>query len=318
MVRSFVVALLLAVGCGNFETPSIVLDLRVLGVQAEPAEVVVDFDVENPEEIPELPPVTVRALVADPQMERRLEFRYRVCAETDSRRCDEPGTIVLFVGQGTIEDPDRTAATADAVVEMNPLLLEEAIRLDDLTGFGGIGVQVELRVVPEGAGEEQAIYAAKRIVYAPRIPEGRVANTNPSLAGLTADMVDFPGDRCDEPSTVPLEVAPGAELRLEPTEPEGIRETYVLPTLDGGSRSFTENMRYSWFATAGDFTAEQTGGPKDLFGNVPVLFTKWKPPAGERLAELRERTGGRVDLWLVQRDERGGNSYLRRCLIVTE
>ena len=255
----------------------------------------------------------IRDSVADPAMDRRLAFRYRVCAETGSRRCDEPDTLILAAGEGTIDDPDRTAATADATIQANALLLEEAIRLDDLTGFGGIGVQVELRVVPEGGGEAEAIYAAKRIVYAPRLPAERVANQNPVIGGLTVDMVDFPGDRCEV--STPLEVAQDQELRLEPVEPEGIRESYVLPTFDGGTRSFVENMRYSWFATAGDFSAEQTGGPKDLFGNVPVLFTKWKPPKDDELADLLAE-GGLVELWVVQRDERGGSSYVRRCLVV--
>jgi hypothetical protein len=314
VVRLGFLAALLA-GCGSFESASIVIDLRPLAVVAEPAEIVVDFDIENPGQIPEIPPVTVRALLADPGAERRLAYRYRVCAETDSRRCDEPDTIILGATEGTIDDPDLTAATADGTIQVNALLLEEAIQLDDLAGFGGIGVQIELRVVPEGGSEAEAIYVAKRVVYAPRVPEGRVGNANPSMTGLLAREVDFPGDRCAAGGT-PLEVMAGEQIRLDPVEPAGIREPYTLPTLDGGERSFVENMRYSWFATAGDFTAEQTGGPKDLFGNVPVLFTKWRAPAGEGLDELEAATGGLVDFWVVQRDERGGASYTRRCVRV--
>jgi hypothetical protein len=316
VVKRLIFMLALATGCGSFEAASIVLDLRPLAIVADPPEVVVDFDVEQPDQIPDLPRVTVRALLADPRENRRLDFRYRICAETQSRRCDEPDTIILLAGEGTIEDPELTASTADATIEVNALLLEEALRLDDLQGFGGIGVQVELRVVPEGGSEADAIYAAKRIIYAPRIPASRVPNQNPHFSVLTADLVDFPGTRCDDPDGVPLVVAPDQQIILEPSEPEGIREPYVLPTLDGGSREFVENIRYSWFATAGDWTSEETGGPKDLFGNVPVLFTKWRAPDGDGLTALEERTGGRVDLWVVQRDERGGTSFLRRCVRV--
>ena len=44
MRRRSILFVLLAAGCGNFETPSIVLDLRTLGAIAEPPEVVAPFD----------------------------------------------------------------------------------------------------------------------------------------------------------------------------------------------------------------------------------------------------------------------------------
>jgi hypothetical protein len=107
-------------------------------------------------------------------------------------------------------------------------------------------------------------------------------------------------------ASAPHPIAPGQEVTLDPVEPEGVRETYSVPTLDGNVRTFTENMRYSWFATAGDFTDEQTGGPVDVFGNQPLLRTRFTAPAQP----------GMVRLWLVQRDERGGTDWTKRSFIV--
>jgi hypothetical protein len=37
----------------------------------------------------------------------------------------------------------------------------------------------------------------------------------------------------------------------------------VVPTFEGGSRTFTENLRYQWLATAGSWSRAETGGPRD-------------------------------------------------------
>jgi hypothetical protein len=85
-----------------------------------------------------------------------------------------------------------------------------------------------------------------------------------------------------------------------------VRETYSVPTLDGSVRTFTENLRYSWLATAGSFSDEHTGGPVDAFGNHPLLRTRWTaPPAA-----------GPVELWVVVRDERGGTYWTKRTFMV--
>lgn len=280
----------LAAACdAGFETPSIVVDLRVIGMKAEPPEVVFDFDPDQPMP-PMLEDVDVTALLVNPGDGRQLEWEMVACPPTQSARCDDP------------EEPYKTltpVTTAGAepftgTLVMDPLLLEAAVRADDLAGFGGIAVQVELWAKPVGAAESAAIYASKLVLYAPRVPAERVANTNPYLAELQADGVTFPTDAC-------LPVAAGQELELLPVEPAGVRETYVLPTFDGGTRTITENLTYSWFATDGDFTAERTGGPIDLFGNVPPLDTTWRAPDVDAATTVR--------LWVVVRDERLGMSW---------
>ena len=66
----------------SFQSPSQVVDLRVLAIRAEPAEAHVDLDAGTAE------PVAVRALIADPQPRQPLVVEGRVCFPTDSGRCD--------------------------------------------------------------------------------------------------------------------------------------------------------------------------------------------------------------------------------------
>lgn len=283
---------LLAAGCdAGFEKQSIVLDLRVLAIRSEPAEVVVDFDPAAPT-IPDLPPVRLLTLVGDPLGPRPLGYSMTACPETIDRRCDPTLPRLLFA-EGTAQ------GDFEATLQVDVPLLRAALENDEFLGLGGVPVQIELRLRPSGAPVAETVYAAKVVFFSPRVPAGRTANANPTMT-LLADGMPFSAD-------VPLRVAPRAEVRLLPVEPAGVREAYQLPTLDGGERSFTENLRYSWLATAGELSDEETGGAVDLFGNVPLLETRWKAPEKE----------GPVTLWVVQRDERGGTYWMQRSILVT-
>jgi hypothetical protein len=289
--RALPAVVLLAACQTGFERPSIVIDLRVLAMRTDPAEVVVDFDPRQPE-LPDVPPVTVTTLVADPLGPRPLAYTMTACPEQFRRRC-APELPSFRFAEGT------TTGAPEAVLQADARLLAAALEYDDFLGLGGVPVQIVMTLRPVDAPESETLHAAKLIFYAPRVPEDRQPNRNPVIAQLLAD---------DEPlaEETPLVVAPGAEVRLEPVEPEGVRESYVVPTLDGDVRRFTENIRYSWLATAGRFSDERTGGPTDAFGNVPLLRTRWRAP----------EIPGPVTLWVVQRDERGGTSWIQRTLEV--
>ena len=308
--RGFALVALAALGaCGSFEDPTRVIDLRVLGIEADRPELVLDFDPEHPEDlVPQLEasPITLRALVADPADARRLEWDLAVCPPTETLRCDDPGaTVVKSIGHGTVADPETAFEPPTGTFTVPLDVLMESIRADSLAGFGGVAVQVQLQVWPQG-DRTQMIYAAKRVVVAPRLPAQRVPNVNPTLESLLVDEDENqplqPG-RCGDPATTPLAVVPEQEVVLLPVEPEGVRETYVLPTFEGGVRTIVENLRYSWFTTAGSFSAGQTGGPTDGFGNKPPLDSTWRAP----------EEPGEVRLWLVQRDERGGLAWTEYC-----
>jgi hypothetical protein len=300
---------LLAAGCGSFEDPTIVIDLRVLAMQADHPELVLDFDPEDPiAVVPQLEanPITVSALVADPGASRRLAWDMIACPPTNDLRCD-PADPSTAVGNGVVADPETAVDLPRGSFVVGLDVLQASVRADSLAGFGGVAFQVQLRVWPEGGNPDiDAVVASKRLVIAPRVPAERVANQNPTLAALLVDEDTnrpmTPG-RCEDAGAVRLEVDPEEEVVLLPVEPEGVRETYVLPTFDGGVRTITENLRYSWLATAGGWSTGSTGGPIDAFGNVPALDSTWTAP----------KDAGDVRLWLVQRDERGGLAWSEYC-----
>jgi hypothetical protein len=314
-------AALAAAGCGNFETPSIVLDLRTIGAIAEPPEVVAPFDVQDPEaSLDDLEEVSVCVLPADPTESRRLEWNMVACAPRNSKRCDSADAPFVDVGFGFIDDPEETGQRPCGVIPVNAGLvavIEDAVSADSLAGFGGVAVQVEIWVRPEGSTTlDDAAFAAKQVLYAPQIPTERVANANPTVERWDykidgGDNFDLPLGRCGE--ITPLEIAAGSVIQIEPIEPDGVREDYLLPTFDGEVRMITEYMRYAWYATTGNWSREESGGPRDIAGNMPPLDTTWTADIPEE--ELGD--GLDVPLWMIQRDERGGQSWYESCLHVT-
>jgi hypothetical protein len=316
-----VIGPLLAMACGSFENPSIVIDLRFVGIAAEPPEQVVPVDPENPLSTM-FGDVQVCAIIADPGAARSLSWQMSVCRPVGGRRCDANERPTVMMGGGVIEDPELATtpqvacATVPGGATILPIL-QDAIENDSLSGFGGIDLNVMVRVVPQGGGEAQAIYGSKAVRYSPQYPEERVANANPTLTQLDVDRGEgtepaaMPLGRCID-QAAPLALGPRETIHLMPVEPEGAREDYVVPTFEGGSRMFTENLRYEWLAGGGDWTRGRTGGPRDGAGNFPELDTEWESPAAEDLDGPTD-----IPLWVIQRDERGGARWFETCVRVT-
>lgn len=306
--------------CGDFEKPSIILDLRVLNIRTEPPEIVSPFDPNNPMDL-SLAPVDVCAMVADPTASERLTWSMAICGPTDSGVCDETDRPIMDLGGGTVDDPeeaDNPVRICTTIPDggLIPIILQDAISADSLAGFGGIALQVELRVRPEGTPVDTAELAKKRVVYAPKIPEQRVANTNPRVGDFIVTRANgrsermFLGRCIDQPA--PLRMNAGEKVTIYPSEPAGIREDYVLPTFDLSYREFTENMRYNWYSTEGSWSPETTGGPTDPIGNEPVRHTEYTAPRDPDVVG----DGIDVQMWFVQRDERAGSSDYDACIHV--
>jgi hypothetical protein len=158
--------------------------------------------------------------------------------------------------------------------------------------------------------------------FSPRLPAERVANTNPILTEVAA-QIDR-GNGVEEPIALPsrrvhdgrssrapkVPAAPSSSSRRVPLD--GSFETYVVPTFEGGSRTFTENLRYQWLATAGSWTSPRRDRRPARSGRQPagdlehVVGARRAPDGVARL----------VDLWVIQRDERGGASWLPVCAVV--
>jgi hypothetical protein len=312
-----------AAGCGSFQDPNIVVDLRILALRAEPAEQMLDIDLTKPPDpaalLAQLVPTQVCALIADPGAERRLLWSMTMCPLTSDERCDDDRPQVP-IGGGLIDDPETTvpepAMCATVAADGNLLaVLLDVLNDDTLHGLGGVDYAIQLRVGGENGDRGLDQYASKALRVSPRIPAERTANHNPSLDGFTAALGDaaavpLPFGRCAE-NPAPFELAPSAKLRLAPAESEGARELYVVPTLDGRSESFTESLTYQWIASAGGYSSGSTGGPRDLSGNPAPLFSDYRSP---RASDLMGPTD--ISLWIIQRDERLGVQWYESCIRV--
>jgi hypothetical protein len=331
VTRALVCATVLLAACGDFDDPAIVLDSRILAMSVDPPEYVFEIDLQDPPGPGEinLEPFLARALIADPELDRRLAWSMSICGQNVTEggdgRCVE-GRPEFALGDGVIEDPDVATPGAPVYAEVTAepdgvayILLMDAIENDPLGGFSGIDLQIQLRVAPEGESLETSnLVGAKRIRFAAKIPVERVANNNPTLDLIEYDRGDptmaqpLPRGRCvdqlaDADPLTPIELGAGETLHLNPIEPDGVREDYVVPTLDGGSRMFTENIAYQWLAGDGSFSAASTGGEKDPFGNDPPLDTEWT-------ADEEAEPGALVPLWIVARDERLGAVWFESCV----
>jgi hypothetical protein len=325
-----IAAALLAGACGSFEDPLIVIDLRILSITATPPEQVIPFDPQDPPEGAEdfdelgLVDTEICGLIADPEASRGLSWRMSICAPNSDLRCDEDDVDrpTYDIASGHIDDPEEsaTAQPACGTLLAEPALLlviEDAISFDDFAGFGGVDILVELEVIPDGLGPADAIYGGKRVRYAPQLPPERRANVNPTVDRIEVDIDPEDGEafalpmgRCAEQAR-PIRIVVGEELPLMPIASDDAAEDYVVPTLDGDVRMFTESLTYQWLASAGSWRRGTTGGTRDASGMVPPLDNAYRPPAPDELdAEMD------VSIWMIQRDERLGATWYESCVTV--
>ncbi len=351
MVKLTIIAALAASACTKFEDPDIVVDLRVIAMEATLPEQVIDVDLSNPppadQLLAQVLPTRVCALVADPSFERDLRWSMTLCPSASNDRCDDPSYVV---GSGVISDPDGDPLNPMpepqmcAEVPADSRLLNVVLATlngDSLKGFQGLDYEVLLEVGGVDADPSLDQYAFKTLQLAARVPSNRVANNNPYLdtsfspgdtgsQGLVAildgvtdfplplgrcvDDCPFPGD-CHFPEfprpSTAFQVTPGEEVELTPNEPDGVHEQYFLPTTDGGAEMFTESLTYEWIASGGKFSTGSTGGPRDLAGNPAPLATTWTAPSAQDVPN-----GAEISLWIVQRDERYGVQWYESCFRV--
>ncbi len=308
-MRAALVSLALA-GCASFEDPTIVLDLRVLGIETSPPEQILDIYPAKPptleQVLVQLKPVRIRALVAEPDRTGDIEWEVRACILDMGSRCD-PAYLSFEIARGTLLDPETYETGIDLELVPDNVLVQMLLQAlkDDVTGgLGGIDLGIELRV---NGGHEA--FAAKHVRFAPRIPKERKPNNNPRIEGLLLGRGGFGAEvrkqHCMD-SESPDVVRTEESVTLFPTSAFGDQEEYVLPTLDGHSESFKEYLTYQWIATEGDFVDDVTGGPPDVFGNIKLDGTEWKAP----------KTAGFVTVWVIQRDSRYGVRWRQTCIKV--
>jgi hypothetical protein len=302
---------------GTIDTADRVHDLRMLAMRADPPEVTLpvafrpDGSVVSIGPPPALPPITLTGLIADPNGGgRAVDFEFAICSvrDSDTARCedDSPGYRDLENGQLT-----PTALGAEPSVTFTPdwTDLSGAAAADPYHGFGGLPVALQLTV---RAGDESVV-GIKRVVFTTSLTGPLPPpNRNPAIDGVTyagADWAEgapvaFNGEvhRGFRGSTVtsdnPIQVLPTASLF----------EDYDRTAFDGSTVHFSEEWRYSFFATAGSFAPASAGGgagpPGRQSNPGDPVETKWVPDVGE--------AGGPVTVWIVIRDGRGGETWTVR------
>ncbi|MEO8706401.1 MAG: hypothetical protein ABI867_40600 [Kofleriaceae bacterium] len=325
MVRLAIIAVVLS-ACATFESEEIVLDMRVLAMVGTPPDQLVEIDLNNPPEpitlLDQLEEATMCALVADPTAEQRLHYTFTLCVLDRDERCLEDSKVLLK--EAVSEDPD-TAPMVDGTppqmcvtvpVDGNLAgVVLQALEGDVLGGLAGVDYGVALTVGAEGGDPALDLFAGKTLRVVPNIPVTRTANQNPPETPFTGakDGVDpqpLPMGRCVD-QVAPLELVPTQRVRLEPVEPEGAREVYIAPTIDGVGEQFTESLTYQWLANAGGIDGG-SGGPRDpTTGNPAPLFSDFRAPPADELFGPTD-----ISIWIVQRDERLGSRWYETCVRV--
>lgn len=325
MVKWLALLALGAAACTTFEDPNVVIDLRVLAMTADPPEQVIDVSMTTDPVmlLDQVAPSQVCALVSDRNFDRELRYTWTLCAPDSDDRCD-PAAPHAVLDSGVAPDPD-TYPPPPLCATINPNgnllgVVNDYLSGDQFHGLGGIYYGVELRLGGVDADPAQDLFAEKALRLMPNIPADIQANHNPTLAGLVASEPDaemtnaepMALNACDAPPAQKLEVTPRQKVRLTPIEADGVRETYVTPTIDGGERTFTESITYQWVIGDGGLSTGDSGGPRDAFGNPAPLFTDFTAPYAADLDGPED-----IPVWIVVRDERLGAAWYEACIHVT-
>ncbi|MFP2928492.1 hypothetical protein ACLESO_25520 [Pyxidicoccus sp. 3LG] len=277
-------AVLLA-ACGpDFELQSEIRRVRVLAVQAEPAELVVDPDAGT------LPgPVTFTALAVTADA-RPVTVGYALCrfsANPYDGRCPGDNGVALPDGVLSLQDPNVQAVLAEALQARNPgggtpdpndPELLEALE-------AGIPLFVGYEAT-DGTGTPEGTERGVRQVL---LRSTTTPNQNPVVSDILWE---------DAPLAGPL--PPGREVTFRPVLAEGSAEPYET---EEGPR--TEQVFYSWFAT-GD------GEVKEFRSQEPVDDRPGDPTSNYETPGTPQR----VTFWVVARDGRGGVGWLSRSVDV--
>lgn len=271
--------LLLAACTPNFQAQSEVVDLRVLAVQAEPAEA--QFDDGGVDD------VQVRVLAVDPRADAGTfaSMSWNLCAPTDSRRCDRGHFLSGTQGR---KGGDEFPVT---VISVPQELVDAGLASDKLGGLGGIRIQFSLSV--DDGSDAGPAYASKDLLYSKR---GTPPNHNPLMTGvdLTHDGVDAGVFAPGQTLCLPVNVQIGVRPQLAPDA----REEYDIVDLQNHLIHLVEDPRYDFFSTPGA-TFDRDTATEPVDGGAP-------PDGLTRI----DASAGQGTFFIVVRDGRGGESWI--------
>ena len=353
--RACAVVLLIATGaCTDFEDPTTVIDLRALAVQVEPSEIVLSVDLTDPRnpmvDASNNPPLAVTPLVADPHGGGRdLTYTILGCPNdpfaaappgagqgggafpsggarttVGSALCDEasPNTWTLMAATTVAAGATPTFMVQPTAEQLRAAFMADLFpdQFGNIHGGFDLGMPFVLDLKID-AGNESIRVIKRALYWALPINAYQVPNQNPVMASLVsypdrdpATLLPIPAMTTVEPGT-PFEVKAGTKVWFEPTRAD--TEPYWTTVIDANTHQAVpfqvekETVRYRFFATAGTFSPAQTSSEL-VPGAVAIgpvhIESQYSAPAAAT---------GPVTLWIVARDDRGGEGWLERQLVIT-
>ena len=174
------------------------------------------------------------------------------------------------------------------------------------------------------ANDDEEIRVIKRALYwALPINDDQRPNQTPVMASMKsypardeATLLPFPDTEVPVDAGTPFEVRAGTKVWFEPARAVA-EENYQTTVIDPDThlaKPYTveqETLRYRFFATAGTFAPAQTSSEL-----LPGFVEITEPHIESEYSAPTDFTGP-VTLWVVVRDERGGESWLERQLVIT-
>jgi hypothetical protein len=286
-LRALLALALTTSGCGAADlSQTWQLDrLRVLGVQAEPAEIA-------PGEA-----TALSSLVYVPsgaQLDAQIWFACLPTAADDFGCSLDASALDAFAElDPATATPEELAAALEAAQEAGLIGVEPFLPprwvapINALDGLSeqeareGVSALVNLSAASTGpdAGEEDLELVYKRVP----VSRATTPNQNPLLIGLAVD-----GD-LRHPDAEVLVVKPGAEVEIEPILSPDTIEEYIYVTTEGEEEVRTEEPYFTWYA--------EGGGYEQAISLYPDSARAWTAP---------ETVGFEGVIVVVVRDRRGG------------
>ncbi len=313
--RALPIALgLTLLGCGESWSPETLLEnLRVIGVRADPAEI-------KPGEA-----ASLSALVLDPSRPGKPNTVLWIGCDPDPfnlgrSTCSDPVALqdptalfaagqlppgVKFIG---LNDQAAYAVSKDLFA---PLAVDDPRRLTGTVGqilaivIGeptvGVPTQAEIAALVEKVRTKQvqSVISLFRI----KVSEATARNTNPIISGFyVAGELQFPGAQ--------VQVTAAEKLTVAVDAPESSFEPFVQDTPTGPVDK-VEQLTSAWFSTSGRFNY----GRIALRGKIEGIFTA--PGSRDNPLDLLplKRTG---IFQVVMRDTRGGQTWMEQPFFVCD
>jgi hypothetical protein len=286
-----------------FVPQSIVTDVRVLGVRADPPEALFDLESGLVET------VLVRALVGGQVDGVKVQLRARLCPAADgATACPESAPVL------TGPESADGASEGTLTVRVPASLLSQARAADPLKGFGGIRVLLELDA-KAGLDHAQAI---KTLLFSPKATTP-APNQPIELSGI--DFLDS--------GQLDSSISPTGQLTLLVAQTYGLRprlaplpdgspalEEYDVVDLSGRTVHLREQATYSFYTDPhlifGDLPRSPDGSPLGVYAPGADVATEPQPGAGDPASGLVRVTpmdAAKSHLWVVARDSRGAVAW---------